>query len=130
MVYKKIVRYGIIFKTYSLVFSLSHAIDFSSPCSIARSKYKHHPQTCNKPFTNPNSLLMVWASFRVKSLALDGKKHQSNYLTIFVTNITFKHDLTWNIKTGRVHSMTPFLLIVALWLYLLFTKLSMGMWKH
>lgn len=36
-------------------------------------------------------------------------------------------DVNGKIKTGRVHSMTPFLLIVALWLYLLFTKLSMGM---
>ena len=36
-------------------------------------------------------------------------------------------DVNGKFQTGRVHSMTPFLLIVALWLYLLFTKLSMGM---
>ena len=36
-------------------------------------------------------------------------------------------DVNGKFQTGRVHSMTPFLLIVALWLYLLFTKLSTGM---
>ena len=36
-------------------------------------------------------------------------------------------DVNGKFQTGRVHSMTPFLLIVALWLYLLFTKLSLDM---